>query len=261
MDSPLVIQKWKKQALIEMQKFEDKLNNKIKGLNCICEITNYNREITKQIEDIIDTMYVDISHINNFNQMIDDNIPISNMIKRKSQILISKPIPPLNITHDDIPKNLIEIINIIIKNGGDIHADNEKAIQRASEYGYLNVVKCLVKYGANIHVHNDNTLRLASGRGHLDVIEYLISHGANVHIDNEHALRCASMNGRIDIVKCLIEHGANVNTQTTLMQTFTALSYASNYGHLAIVELLINMGLMLMLIMVRHFDGHLVMVI
>jgi hypothetical protein len=81
--------------------------------------------IIKQIEDIIDTIFVDISHINNFNKMIndnDDNIPISNIIKRKNKILINKPIPQLNITPSNINKHLIELINIVIENDGDIHA-------------------------------------------------------------------------------------------------------------------------------------------
>jgi hypothetical protein len=144
------IDDWKKQTLIEMKKFEDKLNNKIKGLNCIMEMTNYHREITKQIEDIIDTIYVDISHIYNFNQMSNDNdIPISNIIKRKNQILNNKSVMYINTNNLD--KHLIECIDIIIANNGDIHTDNDDVLIWASKDGYLDIVKCLIKYGSNIH--------------------------------------------------------------------------------------------------------------
>jgi len=43
------INEWRNQALIQMQKFEDKLNNKIKGLNCIIEMSNNNKSVIKEI--------------------------------------------------------------------------------------------------------------------------------------------------------------------------------------------------------------------
>jgi hypothetical protein len=86
------IEEWKKQILLQMDNFKSKLTNKIKGLNCIIEITmNVNDDydytsFVKQLDDIIDTMFVDISHIDNFSQLIN-NLPISNIIKRKNTIL------------------------------------------------------------------------------------------------------------------------------------------------------------------------------
>jgi hypothetical protein len=85
------IKEWKRQILTKMENFRSTLLNKISRLNCIIEIIiiinkiEYN-SIIKQIEDIIDTIFVNISHIDNFNQFID-NIPISSIIKRKNKIL------------------------------------------------------------------------------------------------------------------------------------------------------------------------------
>jgi hypothetical protein len=117
--SMYAIDGWKKQTLLQMKNFEDKLNNKIKGLNCIAELLN-NREIIKQIDDIIDTIYVDISHIYNFNKIINDNdLPISNIIKRKNKILNSNTIIQIEFDNDI---SIINIINIIISNDANIHA-------------------------------------------------------------------------------------------------------------------------------------------
>jgi hypothetical protein len=218
------IEEWKKQTLIEMQKFEDKLNNKIKGLNCICEIINNhvdNNSIIKQIEDIIDTIYVDISHIYNFNQLIND-LPTSNIIKRKN-IILNKPI---NIISDILPIHLIEFIDIIVKNDGDIHADDDFAFRYAS-------FKYLISHGANIHAKNDSAFIWASNNGHLAVVECLLSHGVDVHTYNDRALIWACYMGHLEVVKCLIFHDANVHVDNGC-----ALKIASCNGHLAVAEYL-----------------------
>jgi hypothetical protein len=109
-----------------MKKFEDKLYNKIKGLNCISEIIRNHNSIIKQIEDIIDTIYVDISHINNFNNIINDsNIPISNIIKRKKVILNKNFVASIPRLGSDIPRRSINFINILINQDVDIHAGND----------------------------------------------------------------------------------------------------------------------------------------
>jgi ankyrin repeat protein len=225
---------WKKQALIEMQKFEEKLYNKIKGLNCMVDMTNYNREITKQIEDIIDTIYVDISHIHNFNKIINDNnIPISNIIKRKKAILNKNVVVSISIP-DTLDKHFIEFINNI-RYDGDIHANNDQALYRAAINGHLDVVECLIKYGADIHASNNRSLINASYYGRLSVVEYLIAHGADIHANEDSALIYASENGHLDIIKCLISHGANVHARNDL-----ALRWASENGHTAVIKLLTN---------------------
>ena len=232
-NSSCSIEDWKKQTLIEMQKFEDKLHNKIKGLNCICEIIGDDKSVIKQIEDIIDTIYVDISHINNFNQLINDNdnnIPISNIIKRK-KVLLTK-----NVVVSILGRQS-EIINIIIENDGDIHAQNERALRLASSSGNLDIVKCLIKYGADIHACNDEALRKACVSGHLSVVECLIKYGGNIHARDGYALRWASYCDHLAVVECLISNGANVRTNNN-----HALQLASYKGHLAVVKFLIKNG-------------------
>jgi ankyrin repeat protein len=226
------IDDWKKQTLIEMKKFEDKLNNKIKGLNCIMEMTNYHREITKQIEDIIDTIYVDISHIYNFNQMIDDNdIPISHIIKRKNIILNNKSFMYINTNNLD--KHFIKFIDIIIKNDGDIHANDNITLRWASMDGYSDIVKCLIKYESDVHARNDESLLLSSRYGHLDVVKCLISNGADIHTCNGWSFIYASINSHFDVSDYLIANGADIHADDD-----EAFRRASYYGYSDVVEYL-----------------------
>ena len=57
--------------------------------------------------------------------------------------------------------------------GADIHADDEGALQWASQNGHLEVVQYLVEQGADIHAYDDYALRMASWHGHLEVVKYL----------------------------------------------------------------------------------------
>ena len=236
------IEEWKKQALIQIEKFQNKLNNKIKGLNCITEMIIINhhdcKSLIKQIEDIIDTIYVYINHIENFYEFInDDNIPISHIIKRKNNIINSK----IAISLDNIPEHLTRIINIIIKNDGDIHYNNDYVLMNAAENGQYDVVECLIKYGANVHTNHDYALILASNNGHLDVVKCLIKNGAGLAAsprpdkvgNDDGSLRYASQNGHLVVVEYLIKHGADIHAKNN-----EALRWASMYGRLAVVEYL-----------------------
>jgi hypothetical protein len=228
---------YKKQSLLQMKNLRAKLNNQINGLNCIIDIIILNhysdevKSIIKQFEDIIDTMYMSINHIDNFNQLIN-NLSISNIIKRKNQILNNKIV---------IPSDIISInnkyVNIILKNECYIGVKNNRTLSMASSDGNLDIVKCVIKNGVDIHADNEDALRWASQNGHLAVVEYLISHGADVHANNDDALIWASLNGHLAVVKCLISHGADIQAIDN-----NALRWASIKGHLDIVECLIDNG-------------------
>ena len=236
---------WKKQTLIEMQKFEDKLNNKIKGLICIGELTMNNSSIIKQIEDIIDTIYVDINHIHNFNKTINDsNIPISHIIKRKNTILNKTTV--ISISSCAYLNEFISIINKY--DDTDINVQNNNVLLWASKNGHLDVVECVIKHGADsatpnlgvaadIHAHDEYALRNACDNGHLTIIEYLITHGANIHINDDFFIRRASEYGQLSVVELLIKHGADIHALDDY-----AIRWASECGHLEVVMLLIKHG-------------------
>ena len=59
----------------------------------------------------------------------------------------------------------------------------------ASKDGYLENVKKMIKNGANVHVDDDKALRYAVENGHLEVVKYLksyiVSQFTNKHIDKQ----------------------------------------------------------------------------
>lgn len=209
------IEQWKKQTLIKMKNFEVKLYNNIKGLNCIIDmIMNDNNKympLIKQIYDTIDTLFIDISHIDNFNKIINDNeLPISNIIKRKNTILNKKTV----ITYRIDKSNIYNVyINTILKHGGNINYSDNILLIRACRDGKLAVVEYLIKHGADIHARNEGALCFAAMNGHLAVVEYLIEHGANIHAKNDLALNGAYECRKFNIVECLISHGANIHAR------------------------------------------------
>ena len=52
----------------------------------------------------------------------------------------------------------------------------------ASRVGDLELVQSLLKEGLNIHAQDDYALRLASYNGHLEMVKYLVEQGANIHL-------------------------------------------------------------------------------
>ena len=225
---------WKKHTLSKIQKFKTSLIIKNNGLNCMIEIIDNNHSeynsIVKQIENIIDTIYITINHIDNFNLFIN-KIPISHSIKRKGEILNTK----IDIKIDMVDRSN-KILNEIIKHEADIN--RSKALWSASINGCLDIVECLIKYGANIHVQDEYALKSASERGHLAIVESLVKNGANIHVDHDYAFRYASLNGHLAVVEYLIENGADINAT----REDNALYNASVNGHLDIVKYLISHG-------------------
>jgi ankyrin repeat protein len=71
---------------------------------------------------------------------------------------------------DVIKEGNLKNLKILVKNGFDIHYDNDLGIVKSSRYGHL-----------DIHTRDDESFKLACRYGHIDVIKFLINHGANVN--------------------------------------------------------------------------------
>ena len=76
----------------------------------------------------------------------------------------------------------LQRVQELIRNGADVHAQDEQALIEASRYGHLPVVEYLLAHGANIHAQDDQALIDASRNGHLPVIEYLLAQGVNINV-------------------------------------------------------------------------------
>jgi len=130
------------------------------------------------------------------------------------------------------------IISRLLKEGANIHVDNEWVLKWASRNGNLGLVKFLVEHGSDIHTDNDRVLRWASRDGYLEIVKLLLEHRANVHAKGNCALEWASERGHLKIVKLLIKHGANVRAVGDY-----ALEQASMNRYTEIIDLLFRYGI------------------
>jgi ankyrin repeat protein len=56
-----------------------------------------------------------------------------------------------------------------------------EALNDACRLGYLNVVDRLLREGDDVHYENDYALRCACLYSHLDIVKLLVSYGAEIH--------------------------------------------------------------------------------
>ncbi|BCS83709.1 ankyrin containing protein [Cotonvirus japonicus] len=89
----------------------------------------------------------------------------------------------------------LEIVKFLVKQGTDIHIDDNCAVRWASRNGHLEVVKFLVKKGADIQANNNLAVQWASRNGHLKVVKFLVKKGVDIQADNNNAVRWASRKG------------------------------------------------------------------
>ena len=87
----------------------------------------------------------------------------------------------------------------------------DHALLRAAHRGDINIVELLLAAGADVHAYYDDALRHAALYGYSDVVKLLLEFGADVHAGDNYALRWAVKNGHVDVVAILEdwikEHG------------------------------------------------------
>ena len=54
--------------------------------------------------------------------------------------------------------------------------------------GYLYIVKFLVRNGADIHADDDYALKCSALDNHFKIAKFLVKNGANIHAQNDYAL-------------------------------------------------------------------------
>ena len=99
-----------------------------------------------------------------------------------------------------------------LKEGANIHADDDQALIYAAEHGHVDLIRYLVEQGADIHAQDNGALRWAARNGHLDVVKYLlVEKGADIHACGDDAFICAARHSHLEVVKYLISKGADPN--------------------------------------------------
>jgi ankyrin repeat protein len=131
----------------------------------------------------------------------------------------------------------VDTFKYLISLGADFKADNNHAIEWASENGHLEIVKYLVGLGANFRAGNNYAIRFASENGHLEVVKFLVDIGADFRANNNYAVKSASENNYLEVVKYLIGIGSDFRAENNY-----AVRSASEYGHLDVVKFLVGCG-------------------
>jgi len=108
------------------------------------------------------------------------NFGVSSKTKFDALIMVSK-------------SRYIPILNLLMKNGVNIHNRKDEAMREAAYHGQLEVIKLLQENGCDIHIKNEQALAFAvschTNKGHLEVIKYLFANGANVELSvNNHSI-------------------------------------------------------------------------
>ncbi|QYS98748.1 ANK_REP_REGION domain-containing protein [Trichoderma simmonsii] len=173
----------------------------------------------------------------------------------------------------------VQLVQLLVDKGADVEGPgNSDALQAAAFYGHADVVRLLLDHGAQIEARAGTSLTAllsASNRGHTDVVQLLLDRGADVEAKNWEgvtALVAAFKEGKKDVVKLLINRGAQVDIcdedgKTMLIRASaggdteiveqllaigkinlnardkegrTALEWATQNGHGAIIQLLLN---------------------
>jgi len=92
--------------------------------------------------------------------------------RKNSQFLRAAAEPPGN----------LEIIDLLLHKGADVHANDDHAICLTSEIGRADIVKALLSFGADPEARNHEPLRRAIALHHKRVIRYLVEHGAPLNV-------------------------------------------------------------------------------
>lgn len=98
--------------------------------------------------------------------------------------------------------------------------------------GEIDQVEFALKNGSNIHYENDAALNAAIIKGYLNIVKYLVNNGANIH--NKSSLISAVEKNQLEVIKYLLSLGMNFE------EIRSAEFYAKQKGHLELVEYLKN---------------------
>ena len=144
-----------------------------------------------------------------------------------------------------IEKNRIDIANMLIDAGADVHLPSLEKVTpliAASYAGSLPLVDLLLKQGAK-HEPTDrlhkSALVYAAGMGHSTVVERLLQAGApidQVPVDALTPLMWAAGQGHVETVTLLLAKGANKLLKDE--RGLTAMDMAKQANHAAVVSLL-----------------------
>ena len=124
--------------------------------------------------------------------------------------------------HDAASKNAHEAVEVLLKQGADINAQDKHGwapLHHAAWNNAATTAEVLLKQGADIHAKNKNgwtSLHWGALNNAADTAEVLLKNGADVNAKNENGdtpLHHAARNNNHNIAEVLLKNGADVNAK------------------------------------------------
>ena len=164
--------------------------------------------------------------------------------------------------HFAIQTNNYEIITLLLQNN-ILHEKNKKGwspLLYSIKYKNLQIIDLLIKNGGDIFTKNneeDNCLHISCFYDEINILKYFLSLGLNINSINKNGqtpLIIAIIQNNISIVEFLLNNGSNVNNygnisfffffklmiQFYFLFNWAPIHYVSYYGYEEILNLLIN---------------------
>jgi ankyrin repeat protein len=124
------------------------------------------------------------------------------------------------------------------------HANNNRALREACEYGYDDMVRILLDAWC-VMADLSIELELACEGGHEIIARMLLDAAAtdnsqiaiNIHANNNISLLYACKSGKLSLVQLLVQKGANIHSQLD-----APLCVATNLGNIDIIEYILSLG-------------------
>lgn len=144
-----------------------------------------------------------------------------------------------------------EVVKLLLDRGAKVNVKRTKdgitALMEAADKCHADIIKLLLDKDAEVNVKttDDGTTALmeAADEGCTETVKLLLDKGAKVNVQRSTngttALMEAAEGGRAEIVRLLLDKGANVNKKAIINNVeYTAISFARNYRHWDVVEIL-----------------------
>lgn len=169
---------------------------------------------------------------------------------------------------DVVRDNFILGFKYLLRQGINVHADNDAALRIACEFnyediakiilditeeftfesgfyplavaafhGHINIVRLLLDANFDPNEQDSISLEVAAEQGQLEILKLLVERGGDFHADTEMALQLACQYGRIKIVEFLIDNGADIHISDDI-----CFAIACTYNQLELVKILIDRG-------------------
>lgn len=130
------------------------------------------------------------------------------------------------------------IVNWLVENGENIHANEEEALKVAIQRGVKPVVKALLHHGADISINRYAPVEIAIDCGYPDIVELLLNQDRNIlEFNDYYFFRLAVCDGHLDIVELFLKSGVSVNVEDDFM-----IRHACKHSYFKMVQLAIKWG-------------------